>query len=37
MGSVQSVVPFRWRMQREVWVEGVAIRRVMGVVEVMRW
>lgn len=33
----QSVVPSRWRIEKVVCVEGVEIRALIGVVEVMRW
>lgn len=33
----QSVVPSRWRIAKVVCVDGVEIRALIGVVEVMRW
>jgi len=35
--TIQSVVPSRWRTEKEVLGDLVAIRAVMGVVEEMRW
>jgi hypothetical protein len=35
--TIQSVVPSRWRMEKVVVGEDVAMRAVIGLVEVMRW
>jgi hypothetical protein len=35
--TIQSVVPSRWRTEKVVFDDLVAIRAVMGVVEEMRW
>jgi hypothetical protein len=35
--TAQSVVPSRWRTQKEVCGERVAMRSEVGVVDVMRW